>query len=506
MPRGRKSASSAAATPSGRARSNSVASNASVTSNRSRSNAAAARKSAASASTTTVAAAAADDASPDRDPPLPEERNPVLPDAHVPVKLQIIQRDASDAPNNVASSTPKEIIIGRVKLPTVNGATHGFLLKRFDTDAVAASAMFKLAFPYATLEAEEKEMSYLDKKFDCKSANGGTKTELVAVPQFSEDGKRKPGRARKELRTFLPEGSTGVVLMGTWVPAADAAKLAQEYGLERFAQPLIDARAAHFHGKPYFVDDKGVPIAQANGSPLEPAQLDALRHGLPLPPPSIKSTPAGPTTPHVSKVITGSVNGTAGATTTTPSGKRARVDSSIEVDPTTGSPRMSTTATDLIQHADGSRTVLTTKHNVELSGRTEAEIQEDIARSKAIAKQAQQDAAASASTSSGGRKRRAVAEPSTGVDPLVDQGEEGEDYTDDAASAGAARRGANVVRRTIRRGTRVARRRPIAASATALGVAGAAAAAATALLNPQSLDLAVQAVQAGVANLQGWLF
>lgn len=32
--------------------------------------------------------------------------------------------------NDGVASGQKDIIIGRVKLPTVNGATHGFLLKR----------------------------------------------------------------------------------------------------------------------------------------------------------------------------------------------------------------------------------------------------------------------------------------------------------------------------------------------------------------------------------------
>lgn len=52
-------------------------------------------------------------------PPLPERRNPVLPDADVPVKVQVIRRDGQN------------IIIGRVKLPTVNGTDHSFLLKRY---------------------------------------------------------------------------------------------------------------------------------------------------------------------------------------------------------------------------------------------------------------------------------------------------------------------------------------------------------------------------------------
>lgn len=50
---------------------------------------------------------------------LPTRPNPRLDEAKSrQVKLQVIRRE------------DKEIIIGRIKLPTVNGAEHGFLLKR----------------------------------------------------------------------------------------------------------------------------------------------------------------------------------------------------------------------------------------------------------------------------------------------------------------------------------------------------------------------------------------
>ena len=65
---------------------------------------------------------------------LPTRTNPRLSEVKSrQVKLQVIRRE------------DKEIIIGRIKLPTVNGAEHGFLLKRFDTNAIAGSSMFRLA-------------------------------------------------------------------------------------------------------------------------------------------------------------------------------------------------------------------------------------------------------------------------------------------------------------------------------------------------------------------------
>ena len=586
MPRPRKSATG---TP-GRARSNSVTSIASGTSTRSRG-----RKSAAvvtdspakveerlartslpvsASQPTALTATAVQSLTPDqaaikldqiisatRDPALPEERNPVLPNADVPVKLQIIHREASDSPNNTLT-TPmnKEIIIGRVKLNTVNGASHGFLLKRFDTNAVAATSMFKLAFPYATPAAEQAEMAYLEQKYDCKSANGGTKTDLVPVAQIGEDGRKKPGRPRKELRTYLPEGSSGVVLQGTWVPAGDAIRLAKEYGLERYAMPLIEAKAAEFHGKPYFVNEKGTPILQANGSGLEAHQEIALAHGHPLPPPRGVVPKGSPSTPAVAQsqgqqqqaaatpTPVGAKKISSGGTTQTPSTKRVKTDrmgntedlsqanvrdnrryyeqetawhgigQDEEVSPSsdvldklkTTAPRtqLSNSSNTVVTHPDGSKSVLTSKRTAELAAKTNREIQKEIAASKALAKQTQAEAAAALREGAGtvgGKKRRAANQAPTADVAIFAADSDAEDENEEGTDDNELPR-RNVVARTIRTGTRAVRRRPIATGATALAAVGAAAAGAAAFINPAVVDGAVQALQQGVASLHHFFF
>ncbi|WFD33409.1 hypothetical protein MCUN1_000222 [Malassezia cuniculi] len=166
--------------------------------------------------------------------PDPNERVHALPTRHNPrleeakshqVKLQVIRRE------------DKEIIIGRIKLPTVNGAEHGFLLKRFDTNAIAGSSMFRLAFPYADAESERAEMAYLETRFDTDVANGG----LIQPPRNARS------RAKKE--AVLPPGSTGVRLQGVWIPCEAAAPIAQDYGLLEIVQPLLDATAVKVPGE-----------------------------------------------------------------------------------------------------------------------------------------------------------------------------------------------------------------------------------------------------------------
>lgn len=163
----------------------------------------------------------------DRVHKLPTRVNPRLEEVKTrQVKLQVIRRE------------DKEIIIGRIKLPTVNGAEHGFLLKRFDTNAIAGSSMFRLAFPYADAEAERAEMAYLESRFDTDVANGGL------LPAPAKRGRKaeadSPARAAGGV---LPPNSSGVRLQGVWIPCDEAAAIAEDYGLLEIAQPLLDATA-----------------------------------------------------------------------------------------------------------------------------------------------------------------------------------------------------------------------------------------------------------------------
>ncbi|UZJ55088.1 hypothetical protein CBS101457_004408 [Exobasidium rhododendri] len=381
-------------------------------------------------------------------PPLPTEINPVLPSTNVPVKLQVIRRDG------------KNIIIGRVKLPTVGGTDHAFLLKRFDTNAIAASSMFRLAFPFADGDAENGEMAYLESKFDAEAANGGMRKVL----------KRSRGKGARKTQDVdtgeeeLPEGSTGVKLQGTWIPCADAPEIAKEYGLLRFAQPLIDAQASQ---------------TQTGQLILTPSKLDK------------NSTPSSQS----SKKESGKKSGSLADEASEPSPTITRIRTTKRV------------------KGDGSEDVLVEKSEITLepaSKLTAEQIEAQIKESQSFAKGIQSSANSTPSSSSSSKKRRAVNQtPTADVDVLAD-----EDYE-----------GSNAVVRSLRKGGRAVRRRPIISTAGALSAIGAGTLAwisggsldvATHLVQQnldvathlvqQNLDVAAHLLQQGVANVGSWFF
>lgn len=88
---------------------------------------------------------------------------------------------------------------------------------RFDTDAIAASSMFRLAFPYADGEAKQGEMAYLERRFEADVADGG-RLRVAKKPRRSTEKTLESEVILGE----LPEGSSGVRLQGTWIPCSDA--------------------------------------------------------------------------------------------------------------------------------------------------------------------------------------------------------------------------------------------------------------------------------------------
>ena len=189
---------------------------------------------------------------------LPKRTNPRLHEVKSrQVKLQVIRReDKYVCETNVCA---REIIIGRIKLPTVNGAEHGFLLKRFDTNAIAGSSMFRLAFPYADAEEESAEMTYLESRFDTDVANGG-----VIPPPRSRSSRKLTSDTTAKAAGTLPPGSTGVRLQGVWIPCEHAMSIANDYGLVEYAQPLIEATAI-------LLPDEDAPVLNPDAETLATA-------------------------------------------------------------------------------------------------------------------------------------------------------------------------------------------------------------------------------------------
>ncbi|GAA5950822.1 hypothetical protein JCM8115_004983 [Rhodotorula mucilaginosa] len=104
------------------------------------------------------------------------------------------------------------IMIARVKCP-VPKDVPGHIIKRFDTNAVSASSLFRAAFPTATEDEEAVEMRWI------VVGSRGQYGDTAAAGMEHVESKK---------------------LSGTWIPAKHAHALATEYGIIRYARDLID--------------------------------------------------------------------------------------------------------------------------------------------------------------------------------------------------------------------------------------------------------------------------
>ncbi|GAA5983081.1 hypothetical protein JCM11641_004905 [Rhodosporidiobolus odoratus] len=104
------------------------------------------------------------------------------------------------------------IVIARVKVAVPKGVP-GHIIKRFDTNAVSASSLFRAAFPLASADEEALEMRWV-----AVGSRGQYGDTTAAGMEYDESKK----------------------LSGTWVPAAQALTLATEYGIGRYAADLVE--------------------------------------------------------------------------------------------------------------------------------------------------------------------------------------------------------------------------------------------------------------------------
>ncbi|GAA5907305.1 hypothetical protein JCM6882_002802 [Rhodosporidiobolus microsporus] len=104
------------------------------------------------------------------------------------------------------------ITIARVKCPVPKGVP-GHIIKRFDTNAISASSLFRAAFPFATTDEELTEMRWI--AVGSRGQYGDT-----AAAGLEDDETKK--------------------LSGTWIPATYALALAEEYGVSRFTADLVE--------------------------------------------------------------------------------------------------------------------------------------------------------------------------------------------------------------------------------------------------------------------------
>lgn len=134
-------------------------------------------------------------------PRLPEDKRNQhlrnLPEDVTIVKFQTIVREG------------KEIVVGRVKVP-ISASQHAFILRRYDTNAVSLTTMFKVAFPGASEDEEKHEMDWVRSSYDTRNTNGG-------------------------------RGNNDVRLAGQWVSRHLAIHLAPAYGIAELVAALTRA-------------------------------------------------------------------------------------------------------------------------------------------------------------------------------------------------------------------------------------------------------------------------
>ncbi|KAN0061483.1 hypothetical protein ACQY0O_006330 [Thecaphora frezii] len=485
-------------------------------------------------------------------PALPTEKNPRLENhPEQPVRLQLIEREE------------QEIIVGRVKLPSVNGHDHAFLLKRFDTDAVAASSMYRVAFPFANEAAEATEMKYLESRYNTDVANGGRIATML--PDSNETPvKRGRGRPKKnetprndgvatdtesiagssvgDAVRALPPGSTGVRLQGTWIPARDATEVAREYGILKFAEPLINAVAkmAEDGSGPMLVESaahktpekkRGRPskrARKAKDEDTEPEQ-DQLTDETSAadeagrPRLEIRSTQTYNSAGELTSITLGpwfdgmsedeeyeDENGepiySGCVPVPQPSRAAPRTEPATAAERSTEVVASESTSVEFSSSEPTAAAVASSDLTVPSGPAplSQAEIDAQIEEAKALAAGIQRAASAALSAPAAadvprGQKRAAVNDtPTADLEHALDDDEDDED---------ASRRGRVV--RAFRRGTRVARQRPVATTAGVLTAAGAiGAGAAAAFMTGVDVNTAFQTISQTVQSLgiHNWFF
>ncbi|KAG6909872.1 hypothetical protein DXG01_014908 [Tephrocybe rancida] len=138
-------------------------------------------------------------------PPLPERhRNPFIPTTLKsgtlpPVKYQIL------------SCQGKNILVGRMKIETPTPTGHAFILRRFDTEAVSLTTMYRAAFPNAPDHDEKSELQWVKENYDLTKNNGG------------------------------PHNTEVTRLAGTWVSPPIARILGEAYGLGGLIHAVVEA-------------------------------------------------------------------------------------------------------------------------------------------------------------------------------------------------------------------------------------------------------------------------
>ncbi|KAI9638127.1 uncharacterized protein MKK02DRAFT_31620 [Dioszegia hungarica] len=113
--------------------------------------------------------------------PMPQSVNrPKLPEEKRNAYLGELNEDSCIVKFQTIVRENREIVVGRIKVPTPNNS-HAFILRRYDTDAISLTTMYKVAFPGASEEEERREMEWVRSSFDTRNMNGGRDCTAVRL-------------------------------------------------------------------------------------------------------------------------------------------------------------------------------------------------------------------------------------------------------------------------------------------------------------------------------------
>ncbi|KAK7051014.1 hypothetical protein VNI00_005126 [Paramarasmius palmivorus] len=106
-------------------------------------------------------------------PPLP------LKHANPKVKALISSGNIPPVKYQVLNCQGSDILVGRLKIDTPTVTGHAFILRRYDTNAISLTTMFRAAFPNASDQEEKDEVQWVKESYDLSGNNGSSKDTSI---------------------------------------------------------------------------------------------------------------------------------------------------------------------------------------------------------------------------------------------------------------------------------------------------------------------------------------
>ncbi|ESK88792.1 apses transcription [Moniliophthora roreri MCA 2997] len=103
---------------------------------------------------------------------------PPLPLKHANPKVKTI-RNIPPVKYQVLNCQGNDILVGRLKIDTPTVTGHAFILRRYDTNAISLTTMFRAAFPNASEQEEKDEVQWVKEAYDLSGNNGSSKDTSI---------------------------------------------------------------------------------------------------------------------------------------------------------------------------------------------------------------------------------------------------------------------------------------------------------------------------------------